>query len=135
MKLEKIKYSELSSKAKESYNFPMIAAKLALYGYECLWLNNDTNGADFIAVHCDHVNEKNMMVQLKSRLSFSKKYEGKGIYMTFRLPATDEVYLYPHDEIKELIVKHDDNTWLDKGSWSTGTPSKWMLEVLEPYKI
>ena len=53
MKLEKIKYSELSSKAKKSYNFSIVAAKLALYGYECLWLNNDTNGADFIAVNCD----------------------------------------------------------------------------------
>ena len=30
------------------------------------------------------------MAQLKSRLLFSKKYEGKGIYMTFKLPATGE---------------------------------------------
>jgi len=37
--------------------------------------------------------------------------------------------------MKVIVVKSDGNTWIDKGFWSTGAPSKWMLEGLELYKI
>lgn len=51
MKLEIATYDKLNSKAKETYNFHKMAAILADYGYNCIWLSNDWNGADFIAVH------------------------------------------------------------------------------------
>jgi len=70
MKFEKIKYSELNSKAKEMYNFQNVSAKFADYGFTTMWLHNDWQGADFIAVHVDGVTD--LKVQLKGRLSFSQ---------------------------------------------------------------
>ena len=72
MKLQKIRYSDLNPKAQEMYNFQKIAAVLADYGFTCMWLNNDWNGADFIAVHVDGVTD--IKVQLKGGLSFANKY-------------------------------------------------------------
>ena len=46
----KIKYSQLNSKQKENYNFHKVASALADYGYDSMRLNNDWQGADFIAV-------------------------------------------------------------------------------------
>ena len=81
MKLHRIEYEKLNSKAQEMYNFHKVAAQLADYGFTCMWLSNDWLGADFIAVHADGVTD--IKVQLKSRLSFAKKYVGKSIYICF----------------------------------------------------
>ena len=80
--MKKIEYSELNSRAKEMYNFQKVSAKLADYGFTTMWLNNDWQGADFIAVHVDGITD--IKVQLKGRLSFDKKYIGKNIYICFR---------------------------------------------------
>ena len=111
MKFQKIKYSDLNAKAQEMYNFQKIAALLANYGYTSMWLNNDQNGADFIAVHLDGVSD--IKVQLKGRLSFAKRYKGKNLYIG--LIANESVYLYPHDEvIFKVESKISDNTWIEK---------------------
>ncbi len=55
LKLEQIEYRTLNSKAQETYNFHKMAAILADYGYNCLWLNDDWNGADCIAIHIDGI--------------------------------------------------------------------------------
>ena len=77
--LKKIKYKELNAKQKENYNFHKVASVLADYGYDCMRLNNDWEGADFIAVKGDDM----LKVQLKGRLTLDKKYIDKDIYIVF----------------------------------------------------
>ncbi|WP_029408142.1 hypothetical protein [Thiomicrorhabdus sp. Milos-T2] len=132
MKFEKIVYSELNSKAKEMYNFQKVSAKLADYGFTTMWLNNDWQGADFIGVHADGVTD--IKVQLKGRLSFSKKYVGKNIYMCFI--SDGDVYLYPHDEVlNQLEHRISDKTYIKTGSWSTPKLTKQNKQLLEPYLL
>ena len=132
MKLEKIKYEDLNAKAKEMYNFQKVAAHLADYGFTCIWLNNDWQGADFIAVHIDGVTD--IKVQLKGRLSFAKKYIGKNIYICFI--DDGNFYLYPHDDVlKEVETKISDQTWLSKGTWSTPKLTAQNKVLLEKYKL
>ncbi|WP_252180135.1 hypothetical protein [Endozoicomonas sp. 4G] len=132
MKLEKVNYDDLNAKAKEMYNFQKVSAKLADYGFTCMWLHNDWQGADFIAVHLDGVTD--IKVQLKARLSFARKYIGKEIYICFIYKG--EIYLFPHDEVLE-IVEHriSDRTWIEKGTWSTSKLSKENQQLLEQFKL
>ena len=46
----KIDYNQLNLKQKENYNLHKVASALADYGYDSMRLNNDWQGADFIAV-------------------------------------------------------------------------------------
>jgi len=132
MKLQKIKYSDLNPKEKEMYNFQKVSAKLADYGFTTIWLNNDWQGADFIAVHTDGVTV--IKVQLKGRLSFNKKYIGKNIFICFI--ENGSVYLYLHDDLlKEVEYRISDKTYLSKGSWSTPKLSKQNKRLLELYKL
>jgi len=132
MKLEKINYDELNSKAKEMYNFQKVSSKFADYGFTTMWLNNDWNGADFIAVHIDGITD--IKVQLKSRLSFSKKYVDKDIYICFI--TSGDIYLYPHDIILNKIEHRiSDRTWLNTGSWSSPSLTKENKELLKKYLL
>lgn len=129
---KKIKYSDLNAKAKEMYNFQKISAVLADYGYTTMWLNNDWEGADFIAVHID--GKTTLKVQLKGRLSFNKKYIGKNILIAFI--ENGSYYIYSHDEILELLnFTKTDKTWLEHGKWSCPKLTKKYQEVLGQYKL
>ncbi len=109
-----------------------VSAKLADYGFTTMWLNNDWQGADFIAVHVDGVTD--IKVQLKGRLSFSKKYIGKEIYMCFI--SEREIYLYPHDLILSQIEQRiSDKTWLSNGTWSSPKLTKENKQLLKPYLL
>ena len=77
MKLKKIGYS----KQKEIFNFQKVAGLLADYGFNCIKLADDWQGADFLAYHVD--GKSTLKVQLKSRPTISKKYRGKAIFMAF----------------------------------------------------
>lgn len=77
--LKKIKYTELNSKQKENYNFHKVASALAEYGFNSLRLNDDWQGADFIAINGDNM----MKIQLKGRFTVDKKYINKEIYIVF----------------------------------------------------
>ena len=132
MKLEKINYNDLNAKAKEMYNFQKVSAKLADYGFTTMWLNNDWQGADFIAVHVDGITD--IKVQLKGRLSFSRKYIGKEIYICFI--SDGEIFLYPHDLVLEEIEHRiSDKTWIVTGTWSTPKLTKENRQLLEPYLL
>ncbi len=132
MQLKKIRYDDLNAKAKEMYNFQKVSAKLADYGFTTMWLNNDWQGADFIAVHADGVTD--LKVQLKGRLSFSRKYIGKEIYMCFI--SDGDMYLYPHDSVLEEIEHRiSDKTWIAKGTWSTPNLTQENRQLLEPYLL
>jgi hypothetical protein len=76
---EKIRYEDLNSRQKENFNFQKVAAHLADYGFNCLRLSDDWQGADFIACHID--GNTSLKVQLKGRLNIDKKYYGKDIYI------------------------------------------------------
>ena len=60
---EKVDYNKLNSKQKENYNFHKVASALADYGYDSMRLNNDWQGADFIAVK----NDEMLKIQLKGK--------------------------------------------------------------------
>lgn len=132
MKLEKIRYEDLNAKAKEMYNFQKISAQLADYGFSCMWLNNDWQGADFIAVHVDGMSD--MKVQLKGRLSFARKYIGKNIHICFIEDGA--AYLYPHDEVLDRIeARISDKKWLSDGTWSAPRLTEENRVLLAKYKL
>ena len=70
--LKEIEYSQLNAKQQEIYNFQKLAAVLADYGYNCIKLADDWQGADFLAYHIDGRNT--IRVQLKGRIMIDKKY-------------------------------------------------------------
>jgi hypothetical protein len=138
--LTPIDYSDLKSAQQENYNYHHVAARLAEFGYTTIRLYDDWNGADFIAKHVSANDDDSvLMVQLKSRLTFDKKYVGKGLYVAF--PDGDDWYLYPHDTVlkrvvKELgIVKNAKVAWGEKGSYHIGSLSDKQKALLAPYKI
>lgn len=90
--LKKIDYNALNARQKENYNYHKVASALADYGYDCMRLNNDWEGADFIAVK----DEQMLKVQLKARFTLSKKYIGKEIFIAFR--EDNDVYIFDHDK-------------------------------------
>jgi hypothetical protein len=53
MQLNKVSYDNLNSKQKEIYNFQKVAGLLADYGFNCIKLADDWQGADFLAYHKD----------------------------------------------------------------------------------
>lgn len=135
--MQKIDYNDLNARQKENYNFQKIAATLAGYGYSCMWLNDDWQGADFIANHIDGI--EFLKVQLKSRLTINRKYIGKDIYVAFRYEG--DTYLYPHDELMNFIFKELPSTekresWAKVGgfSWPNPMPKKLKLKMAQ-YKL
>jgi hypothetical protein len=132
MNLKKIDYNALNAKAKEMYNFQKVSAKLADYGFTTMWLNNDWQGADFIAVHVDGLTD--IKVQLKGRLSFNKKYIKKKIYICFTCEG--ETYLYPHDTIlKQVEHRISDRKWIKEGTYNAPRLTKENQILLEKYKL
>lgn len=135
MMLTRIRYEDLNSRQRESYNFHKVAAVLSDYGYTSIRLSDDWEGADFIAVHID--GQTSLRVQLKGRLTFAKKYLGKGLFIAF--PNKSDWYLYPHDEVQEEVFAlkpyGTTRSWRESGGYSVGGLGKRMREILEPYRL
>ena len=114
--MKKINYTDLNSKQKENYNYHKTASALADYGYDSMRLNNDWQGADFIAVKDDEM----LKVQLKGRFTIDKKYIGKDIHIAFI--EDDIVKMYKHDDAVNKIPENVSNSssWEDKGSYHWG---------------
>ena len=135
MKLKKVKYSNLNSRQKEIYNFQKIAAYLADYGFNCIKLADDWQGADFLAYHKDGGNT--LKVQLKARVFIGKMYLNKSLYMAF--PIRGVWYLIEHDKLVALIKKH--TTWLtsvswrERGGYSSANPNPQLVAGLEEFKL
>ena len=135
MKLQRIRYQNLSAKQQEIYNFQKISGVLADYGFNCIKLHDDWQGADFIAYHKD--GEQVLKVQLKGRLTIDKKYRDKGLHMAF--PVKETWYLLPHDELVKAVGQttrwlHTDS-WIQQGKYHSGRPSKALLERLSKYTL
>jgi hypothetical protein len=135
MKLIKIKYTELNSRQQEIFNFQKIAARLADYGFNCIKLADDWQGADFLAYHKD--GDNTLKVQLKSRLTISKKYLDKSLFIAF--PINGDWYLMGHDVLVALVEQH--TKWLASESWckhsgySSANPNKNLVVALAEWKL
>lgn len=133
---EKVPYSELNSRQKENYNFHQVAARLADYGFNCLRLTDDWQGADFIACHIN--GDTFLKVQLKGRLVIERKYQGKDIHIAFI--NGDAMYLYDHDRLVSHLeanglIGDDSVTWHEKGFRSWPSPPVWAIKYLEEFRI
>lgn len=133
-----ISYAKLNARQKEAFNFQKVAALLANYGFNCIKLADDWQGADFLAYHNN--GEQTLKVQLKGRLTIDKKYLGKQIYMTF--PMADTWYLVPHDKLVQLVKEH--TKWIDTKSWGemsddghyhSPAPPKNLTKALIPFQL
>lgn len=135
MKLTKIDpVRDLNPKAKEMYNFHKVAALLADYGYTSMWLNDDWNGADFIAVHIDGVSD--IKVQLKGGISFAHKYRNKNLYICFIDGLSGATYLYPHDEIlNQVEPRISDKKWQEQGTYFQTRLTTRFADILSPFKL
>ncbi len=136
MNLQPISYDELNPRQKENYNFQKSAAILADYGFNCIKLADDWQGADFLADHIDGT--QTLRVQLKGRVTIDKKYIGQDLYMNFKVAGT--WYLVPHDELIDIIGQA--TNWLNTQSWqqehgaySSNNPSLTLLEKLRPFAL
>jgi len=133
-----VAYADLNSRQKENYNFHKIAARLADYGFNCLRLTDDWQGADFIACHVD--GETFLKVQLKARFVLDRKYCGKDIHMAF-LHGHD-LYLYPHDTVYDGFTasgvvgkRGKDDLWQSEGVRTWASLPKWAVNLLAEYKV
>ena len=135
VKFKKIRYQDLNSRQKESFNFHKVAAVLADYGFTSIRITDDWESADFIAAHVD--GSTFLKVQLKGRLTFAKKYMGKDLWIAFRHGA--DVYLYPHDKplTKALKAKLMVGTqsWEKAGVYHYKYLSTRTLSLVGPYQI
>ncbi len=128
----KVKYAALKGKQKEIYNFQKVSAHLADYGYTTIKLDDDWMGADFIAIHFDGI--RYLKVQLKSRLTFDKKYVGKDIFICF---FDKQWIIYPHDELLAIFEPEilNSSSWQEKGLYHYPYLSPKNLSRVEKYVI
>jgi len=114
---EKINYDNLNAKQQEAYNLQRASAIFAEHGYLVIKLSDDWNGADFIALKFG--TEHYLKIQLKGRFGFYKKYLGKNINICFYDRQSNNLYLYPHDEFCEIIMKKHENSvsWKNNGEY------------------
>ena len=135
MKLEKIKYSDLNSRQKEIFNFQKVAGLLADYGFNCIKLADDWQGADFLAYH--KTGNETLKVQLKSRLTIARKYIGKSLFMAF--PINDSWHLIEHDELVSIVKMHtawlNSESWQKHGAYSADKRNKKLIAVLQSSEL
>jgi len=135
MQLKRIAYSKLNSRQKEIFNFQKVAGLLAEYGFNCMKLADDWQGADFLAYHKD--GSQTLKVQLKSRPMIGKKYIGKSLFMAF--PVRNAWYMIEHDNLVALVGKHTawltSKSWRSHGSYSSANPNPKLLGALRSSKL
>jgi len=111
-RFQRVSYDALKARQKEIYNFQKIAATLAYYGFNCIKLADDWQGADFLAYHID--GKTTLKVQLKARPTIDRKYCNKDIWIAF--PYNDCWYLVEHDLLVKKARRH--TKWLTRGYWT-----------------
>lgn len=132
---ERISYPNLNARQKENYNFQKVAGELADYGYNCLRLNDDWQGADFLACHIN--GNTFLKVQLKGRFTIDSKYLGRNIHIAFL--DGDDCYVYPHDTVLEAVLSlniiNGSHAWTQTGAYSWPGLSRWAKALLTEYRI
>jgi hypothetical protein len=141
---QRVEYQDLNSRQQENYNFQKVASHLADFGFNCIRLSDDWQGADFIACHYD--GQTFLKVQLKGRLEIGRRYSGKDIYIAFIYTNDDgskDVYVYPHDVMVSQLIAWgtakdrlvNSVSWRDRGGYSWGYLSKDLKQLLQPFKV
>jgi len=93
---KKVSYADLTSVQKESYAFCKIQSVMTEFGWlEYHRLNDDHNGADFVAFH---VGGKSERFQQKARFTLNPKYYGIGLKVVVYDEPSGSVYIYDHDD-------------------------------------
>ena len=131
-KFKKVSYSKLNNKQKENFNFHNLASLLATFGFNSIWLNDDVQGADFLAV----ANEGEIYkIQLKGRLTFDKKYIGKDLFVAF--PSNEGFYVYQHDVLLKKYETRFKKTksWKENGSYTFNNLSKEDIKLMAKFLI
>ena len=135
MRLTKIDYESLKPRQKEIFNFQKISGVLADYGFNCIKLADDWQGADFLAYHKDRLDT--LKVQLKSRLTIDKKYKGKELFVAF--PLNEHWYLVEHDALIEKVGQHTNwlntDSWVTKGCYHSAAPNAQLMRSLSGCKL
>lgn len=129
----KINYSELSPKQKEIYNFQKISAYLADYGFNCIKLSDDWNGADFLAYHAN--GKDTLRIQLKSRITIDKKYMNKELHIAF--PIDNGWCLIDHDNLIKYVQEStnwlESTSWTENGKYHSATLNSKLSNLLKPF--
>ena len=133
---QRVSYSELNDRQKENYNFQKVAARMADYGFNCLRLTDDWQGADFIACHID--GENFLKVQLKGRMIVDRKYLGKDIHIAFL--AGEACHVYDHDALVQHIeetgrIGAESVTWHKKGVRHWPSVPSWAFAFLSDFRL
>ena len=135
MNFERVNYDELNAKQKEIYNFQKLASMLADFGFNCIKLSDDWNGADFLALHKD--GKLTLKVQLKARATIDSKYIDRDLYIAF--PENEVWYIVPHDQLIRIVGETTDwlntKSWTQYGSYSSANPSQELLKSLSDYAL
>jgi len=135
MTFSRIPYEHLNARQKENYNFHKVSARLADFGFTSVRLNDDFEGADFIALHID--GETMLRVQLKARMTIDRKYMGKGLHIAFL--HGKRVFLYPHDVMVECLLKTTSigatRSWREAGIYTWPKPSAAVMAYLNEYEV
>src|SRR5947209_6070372 len=136
----RVAYQELNAKQREVYNFHHIGAVLAKYGFASYPIRDDWNGGDMFARHM--LTGSAITVQIKSRLTFDKKYLGKDLHIGF--PSDDLIYVYPHDEVladytalrkRRGLALDASQAWARDGLVHWAKPTQELLELLRPFEL
>lgn len=132
----RVPYRELNALQQENYNFHKVATRLADYGFNCIRLSDDWQGADFIAMHVN--GDTFLKVQLKGRMWIDRKYSGKNIHIAFWHGAV--LYIYDHDKLVQFVedgghIGADATVWHSEGRRSWPTPPAWARPWLADYEV
>ena len=135
LQLGPAEYRSLTARQKEAYNFERVSKVLAHHGYDCHWLPDPRDNADFLARHRSSGNEKR--VQLTSRCLIDKKYENQELWVAF--PVDDNWYFLEHDELRDLVSEHTGalttKSWMQGNRYSWPAPSPGLLEAIRLYRL
>lgn len=114
MHRELVPYDDLNGRQQENFNYHKVSAALADYGYTTLRLTDDYNAGDFLAVH---ISGDVLSVQLKSRFTVARRYDGKGLYIAF--PDRGDWFIGPHDDARRLLeeVQGHPTSFNSAGEW------------------
>jgi len=130
-----VPYAKLNARQQELKNFHQAAAILAEYGFNSIKLSDDWNGADFLAIHLDGV--QNLPIQLKARLAIDNKYTAKNPLMIF--PIKGIWYLIRHNELVEKVRSATGwlltKAWLDTKNYHSAAPGKALLASLKSHRL
>lgn len=138
----RIDYSKLNARQQEVHNFHAIAALLAVYGFATYAIRDDWSGGDMMARHMTDWASKAMMIQIKSRVTFDRKYLNKNLWIGF--PWEEGAYVYPHDEILAAYIRaraarghplESSRAWSAGGCVHWSKPTAELFDHLRPYRL